>query len=202
MQALARIATIVLLAASAAACSRTTRWVDVARGEDGSTTRVERATRHAFTGGELSQAARRWPAYYSLRATHPASGQAVAWDGSFGLVPVLLEFSPRETWLVAYANRCDAEILDSGSERFPYVFQVSVDGRHWKTVPPAAFPARFTRANLSSDWHDDGRIRQPDDIARSNTAMETSTGHHFSAQIPRSFAGWNYPHKDQPSGCS
>lgn len=198
---LARICAVILLAACAAGCSRDTRWVDIARNEDGSTTRIERTTRHAFTGGELSQVGRRWPAYYSLHTKHPASGQIVQWNGSFGLVPVLLEFSPQGSWLVAYANRCDAEVLESSIDRFPYVFLASVDGRHWKTVAPDAFPTRFKRANLSSDWHGDGKTRQPDDIARSNTAMETSTGHHFSAEIPRSFAGWDYPHKDQPTGC-
>jgi hypothetical protein len=194
-------AAVLVLVMCATSCSRTTPWSDVVEDEGGRTVVVERAVRHTFTGGELSQAFTRWPAYDRVRATNPRNGQKVRWDGAFGLTPVLIGFDPRKTYLVAWANRCDARIERFSIDGFPYVFLETSDGRSWEVVPPSSFPARLRFANLSSDWSRKDEAKGLDDVARTNRAMEFSTSMHFSREIPRSFAQWQYAHRDGRIWC-
>ena len=195
---LPRLAATLILIVAASSCSKTTTWSDIAQSDDGSTVVVEQSVRHTFTGGELSQAFTRWPSYYKIRATNPRSGKTAKWKGTFGLVPILIGFTPQKTYLVAFANRCNAKINSFSINGFPYIFQETDDGEVWKTVSPSAFPTQLRRANLSSDWRGDGKMQRPADIARTNRAMEFSTNMHYSRDIPRSFNEWKYAHKNEP----
>ncbi len=192
------LAAALILAMTTASCSKTTTWNDVVQSDDGSTVVVERSVKHTFTGGELSTAFTRWPSYYQIRATNPKNGQIIKWKGTFGLTPILISFNSQKTYLVAFANRCDAKINSFSINGFPYIFQETTNGKIWRVISPSDFPSQLRIANLSSDWRSGGKTQKPNNILRTNRAMEFSTNMHYSRDIPRSFNEWKYAHKDEP----
>ncbi len=193
-----RLFTSLLLVLIAASCSKTESWSDIVKIDDGSTTTVERSVKLTFTGGELSQAAARHPAYYQLRAKNPKNGQAVSWTGTFGIIPIAIAFTPQKTYLVTLAFHCDAEIKKFSIRDFPYVFQESTNGMAWKIVHPSEVPTEIRSANLSSDSRPNGETLQPDRIDRTNRAMEFSSDMYYAREIPRSPSEWKYAYKNKP----
>ena len=192
-------ATLLLLSA----CSKTEHWTDVVDASQNSSVIINRTVKLEFTGGELSNSATRWPTTYELATTNPLNDKTVKWSGSYGLNPIFIGFTPTKTYLVALPMRCDAKIDSFSIEKFPYIFQETSDGIHWKVISPEALPTEFNQANLSATydgfWMSGGKRQFPKEIRDINSGTERASGNFFTSKFPRNHEQWSYKHK-KPQG--
>lgn len=185
---------------SLSGCGETIEWREEATTEFGTVT-VSRKVELNFTGGELSQAATRWPTKYQLSLVHPKTHQRVSWKGEYGFNPAYVGFDPENTYLVIYPMRCDAKISAFSVPGLPYIYLKSSDGRSWQRVHPRDLPMGPVSANLSGnyDGFSIGEELAQKTVAAINGNLELSTDKFFQIKIPSTYEEWSYKHK-KPGG--
>ena len=184
-------------------CSKTEKWKEIVLLTSGNTVVVERKVELNFTGGELSNALKRWPTTYVISTKNPINNQRVKWEGSYGLNPIMIDFKDSKSFVVALPMVCNAKIEKFSLAGFPYIFYRSDDGKHWQVILPAQFPPEFKVANLSATydffWMEGGRTRSPTDIDGQNGDTQHASSKFFQINIPRSLNDWSYQYK-KPQG--
>ena len=175
-------------------------WAEEALLHDGRIVEVQREVHYRFGSGDLSQALRRWPTQYSLRAKNPDTGESVRWDGENGWNPVLLDFHGRRAHLVIVANLAGRDMKAFGCPEIPYVFLRSDAGGRWTQVSPAQWPPRLLQTNLSpfysSFMAQKGRLERRDVLVSIRGAEQSSSGF-VGSLIPTTFAAWQSRYKNQ-----
>jgi hypothetical protein len=175
-------------------------WTEDALQHDGRIVKVDRTVYYNFGRGDLSQALRRWPDQYSIRARHPDTGETVRWAGKPGWNPIMLGFLGKRSYLVLMEGQVGSDNKQYECPEIPYAF-LGLEGSEWRVIRPAEFPKVLLRANLSSRfdsyWMKEKKHHTSDDIANSHKAAEQSSADWFSRAIPTSFGEWPSKYKNQ-----
>ena len=189
---------LTILLVAVAGCGKTIEWKEEPKTELGPVT-VTRKVELNFSGGELSEAARRWPTKYQISVEHPVSKRRVSWKGEYGFNPVYLGFDRESTYLVILPMVCDAKIPEFSVPGLPYIYLKTADGKSWRVVKPNEFPMHAIRANLGGAydgfWVKDGGELPQETVAGINGNLELSTGKFFQVTIPSTYDAWPYKHK-------
>jgi hypothetical protein len=196
-----------VLSLALAACGKTVHWEEEVSLLSQQSIIVSRTVELNFTGGELSNATTRWPTTYTLTALNPLNGKKYVWKGSYGLNPILLEFSKSSAFLIAIPMRCDAKIEKYSLNGFPYIFMKNEDGKNWLTVAPDKFPTEYLTPNLSASydgfWVERSNLLSAERISGINRTLENSTSKFLQIPIPRAPQEWQYKYKSEKgyTGC-
>jgi hypothetical protein len=178
------------------------RWIDEALSYNGQIIPVDRTVEFVYGGGELSNAAHRWPSKYSLKFKNPENGKTISWSGENHVNPILVDIVNGTPWLVVNANNLQSNIELYGCSETAFAF-LKFDGnaKKWKPVPAKDAPIELQNANLSYDWEaylmQDKRTQTSAEISEMHHSKEISTSYHFSKIIPRELAQWKYKSKKQ-----
>lgn len=195
-------ALIMVSACFTSRCQADERWIDEASLADGRTVEVDRSVSFNFGGGELSQAFKRWPNQFALKAINPDSGKVVRWSGEQNFNPVLLDFWDKIPYLVVVATSIASNLKQYGCPEIPYIFFRYDEGRgHWTQIAPKDFPSRLLRANLSFSYDGtymkNGARQSKEEIDRRNALRERSSSNFITRTIPIDFASWASRYKNQ-----
>lgn len=205
-------------------CSQTSYWTDEAKLGDGSLLKVHRYVVLKTTGGELSNAFKRWPVQYGFRVSHPATAEAIKWVGDDHVTPIFLDVDASNFYLIILIGsaRDDATYKNYGCPDSPYVYLKRTKGAgDWKVIAPAEMPLKSAMANLSAYYDFHWMTREPFELDRKKNAKrynaipsherigfqaheriearnklsEHSTQGFFQSDIPRGAYDWRYGSK-------
>ncbi len=172
-------------------------WTEEALLHDGRIVEVRRQVHYRFGSGELSDALRKSPTQFSLRARNPDTGEAVRWDGEDGWTPLLLGFHERRAHLVILVGRFGPHMKAFGCPDIPYVFLRTDERGRWQQVSPKEWPRQLLTTNLSPSYEkyamDKGRLRH-DEVA----VLIDAAGRRNDVErtLPLDFASWRARNKN------